>query len=165
LIKNKTPPDSPFYERVTHTLGLLRVVEAVRAGEGDAAVGGLYTAMGLQIHNGVNSMVSPAQVLADTGLAASYADAYNDVSWDGVISSAMDEGLALTGQEVGTPIIGLTREDGSKVGFFGPVISRRLPMAQALNLWDGLQLFSTVDAFWELKRTRTESPDFTDASQ
>ena len=163
LIKNKTEADSPFYERVKHTHGLLRVVEAVRAAEGDAAIAGLYTAMGLHIHTGGNSMVAAAQVLGDAGLAASFADAYDDASWDAVIESSMNEGLALTGQDVGTPIIGFARHDGSKVGFFGPVISRRLPMDQALNLWDGLALCTTVDAFWELKRTRTESPDFTEA--
>jgi hypothetical protein len=73
----------------------------------------------------------------------------------------MDEGLALTGNDVGTPILGFVDESGKRVGFFVPVISRRLPLDAGLRLWDGLMLAASVDGFWELKRTRTEGPDFT----
>ena len=72
----------------------------------------------------------------------------------------MNDGLSLTGPDVGTPIVAFTNESGKRVGFFGPVISRRLPLAEGLRLWDGLMLMGGVDAFWELKRTRTEGPQF-----
>lgn len=72
----------------------------------------------------------------------------------------MDEGLALTGTDVGTPLLGFDNLDGRRVGFFGPVISRRPTLDVGLRLWDGLMLTASTDAFWELKRTRTESPDF-----
>jgi hypothetical protein len=136
------------------------VIESVRAAEGDAAIGPLYTAIGAQVHHQGNSFVAATDVLVTAGLSPSHADAFGDDAWDSVIEASMAEGLALTGNDVGTPIIGFTREDGSKVGFFGPVISRRLPIAQALDLWDGLILCTGVDGFWELKRTRTENPNF-----
>jgi hypothetical protein len=75
----------------------------------------------------------------------------------------MDEGLALTGNDVGTPILGFVDEMGKRVGFFGPVISRRLPLDAGLRLWDGLMLAASVEGFWELKRTRTQGPDLTPA--
>jgi hypothetical protein len=62
---------------------------------------------------------------------------------------------------VGTPILGFDSNTGKRVGLFGPVISRRLDSSDALALWDGLMLMGGVDGFWELKRTRTEDPDFT----
>ena len=51
---------------------------------------------------------------------------------------------------------------GDKVAYFGPVITRVPNDQAALDLWDGLVKISTVPGFWELKRTRTERPDFGD---
>ncbi len=161
LIKNQTQPDSPFYTRVVHTQGLLRVMESVRAEHGDGVIGRLYTAFGEHIHHQQDSSVDPAVALAEAGLPVRHAEAAHDDSWDDVIRASMDEGLGLTGPDVGTPILGITFESGKRVGFFGPVISRRLPLADALRLWDGVTLTAGIDCFWELKRTRTENPDFT----
>jgi hypothetical protein len=160
-LKNGLQPDSPFFERASHTQGLLRVMEAVRAAEGDAPLGGLYSVYGEHIHHGREALPDPTVLLTEAGLDSSYATAFGDESWDDVIRAAMDEGLALTGNDVGTPILAFDSVDGERVGFFGPVISRRLPLDQALRLWDGLMLVGRVPAFWELKRTRTEAPDFT----
>ena len=59
----------------------------------------------------------------------------------------MDEGLALTGDNVGTPILGFENDIGKKVGFFGPVISRRLKHYDALQMWDGIIAMAGIDAF------------------
>jgi hypothetical protein len=160
-MKNNPPEDSPFFARVNHTHGLLRVMESVRASEGDAPIGGLYAAFGEEIHHRGNPFATATQLLEAAGLDAKHADAYDDEAWDTTIRAQMDEGLALTGNDVGTPIMGFVNGAGKKVGFFGPVISRRLPLADGLNLWDGLHLMAGIDSFWELKRTRTEQPDFT----
>jgi hypothetical protein len=160
-VKNQITTDSSFYDRVMHTHSLLRVIEAVRAGEGEAPIGNLYTVIGQHIHDGADPMFSATEALAEAGLSAEYAAAYDDEQWDSVIESSMGEGLALTGDDVGTPILGFDSKSGKRVGFFGPVISRRLPLDQALDMWDGIMLMGGIDAFWELKRTRTESPDFT----
>ena len=163
-VKNQVTPDSPFFAVVEHTHGLLRVLEAVRASEGDAPLGALYTAYGEHIHHRGERDVDAALCLTEAGLSTSYADALHDEQWDAAIAASMAEGLALTGNDVGTPILGFDNAAGKRVGFFGPVISRRLPLDQALALWDGVQLTAGIDSFWELKRTRTEGPDFTPVS-
>jgi hypothetical protein len=164
LFKNQLTDESPFFVRATHTHGLLRVIESVRAAEGDEPIGRLYTAIGSHLHNSGESSVDPKVALAEAGLSTKHAEAMNDETWDDIIRKSMADGLSLTGQDVGTPILAFTNGAGRRVGFFGPVISRRLPLDQSLQLWDGLMLMAGVDSFWELKRTRTESPDFTELS-
>jgi hypothetical protein len=160
-LKNDTQPDSPYYDAVVYSHGLLRVLESVRAAEGNEPLGKLYTVFGEHIHHQQDRSVGAAELLAEAGLDVSHAAAFDDESWDAVIRTAMDDGLSLTGADVGTPILGFHDADGRRVGFFGPVISRRLPIDEALRLWDGVMLTASVDGFWEFKRTRTESPDFT----
>ena len=160
LLKNNMEPDSPWYPKAAQTHGLLRVFESVRAAEGDAKLGDLYTSYGRRIHHDQNLMFDPVEALVEAGIDPSHATAFDDTSWDEVIRAQMDEGLALTGNDVGTPILGFTNDSGKKVGFFGPVISQRLSREDGLKLWDGIMLTSSIDSFWELKRTRTENPTF-----
>lgn len=159
--KNDVQPDSPFYEAVVYTHGLLRVLEAVRAGEGNAPLGGLYTVYGEHIHHRQDRSTTAAELLAEAGLDTSYGAAFDDEAWDTVIRASMDDGLSLTGKDVGTPILAFDDDSGQRVGFFGPVINRRLPIEHGLRLWDGVSMAATVGGFWELKRTRTVGPDFT----
>ena len=72
----------------------------------------------------------------------------------------MDAGLALCGDNVGTPIIALDDRRGVRQGYFGPVITRVPPTEDSLALWDGLVALMNVQGFWEIKRTRTERPEF-----
>ena len=95
----------------------------------------------------------------------SFASAFEDESWDAVIREKMDAGLELVGQDVGTPIIGFEKDTGEKIGIFGPVISRAPQGEQGLALWDAMVTMSTMDDFWELKRTRTVGPDFGERPQ
>lgn len=74
----------------------------------------------------------------------------------------MDEGIALVGNDVGTPIIAFRCPDGTKRGIFGPVITKVPDSETAVRFWDAMQVFVTTDGFWELKRTRTERPEFGD---
>ena len=73
---------------------------------------------------------------ATAGFDASYADAFDDESYDDVIRAAMKKGLDLTGDDVGTPIIALDDDNGDRVALFGPVITRVPPTEQSLKLWD-----------------------------
>ncbi len=159
-MKNDLKPDSPFFSKATRTHRLLRVLESVRADEGNDRIGELYTAYGRRIHHDQNLEFDAADALAEAGIDTKHAAAMNDDSFDDIIRAHMDDGLSLTGNDVGTPILGFTNSAGKRVGFFGPVISQRLPHADALNLWDGIMLTAGIDSFWELKRTRTEQPQF-----
>ena len=71
----------------------------------------------------------------------------------------MDDSLDLVVDDVGTPIIAFENADGVRAGYFGPVISKVPSTDRSLAMWDALVAMMNVDSFFELKRTRTESPD------
>ena len=158
------PPD---YE-AGHTAGLrlLRVAARTRDEHGRAAVGGLYEALGQRIFDsppdsddsaarrGTRAFVEP--VLAAAGLPATLADALDDASLDAVVQAETDEALALTGRDVGTPIIHVQPPAG--VAFFGPVISRLPSEADAVRLWDHVVGLASFPGFAELKRSLRELP-------
>ena len=160
LFKNNPPEDSDYYAPVVYTHSLLRVFEAINAGEGNKAAGDFYWKAGTFIHHEEKLYAPVEEILEAAGLDASYASAFDDESWDEVIREKMNAGLELVGEDVGTPIIAFEKEDGDKVGIFGPVISRAPQGEEGLALWDAMVTMSTMDGFWELKRTRTEGPDF-----
>jgi hypothetical protein len=160
LVKNAPSPENPYHDAMVVSHGLLRVMEAVRAaGDGDR-LGDLYTEYGRRIHVHGETRVDAAAALAAVGLDPALASAAEDPAWDVAIRSAMDAGLALVGDDVGTPIIAVEQplRPGVEVGLFGPVITE-LPDAEAsLRLWDGFLAMVATDGFFELKRTRTAAP-------
>jgi len=160
FFKNEPAEDSDGYPHYLATHKLLRVMESVRAAEGNDAVPKLYWEYGRRIHHDQDREFTAAQALASVGLDKSHADAFEDESWDSEIRTRMDAGLELTGQDVGTPIIAFNNDDGDKVALFGPVITRVPTPEQSLRLWDGFIMCATVPGFWELKRTRTMGPEF-----
>lgn len=159
--KNDTQPDSPFYDRVVWTLGLLRVMESVRKAEGERPIESLYLEYGTRIHHDKESLWDASIALKAVGLDTKHAAAADDESWDAVVRAGMDEGLALVGNDVGTPIIAWEHE-GRSVGAFGPVITRVPKAPDHLRLWDAFKTVTEMPDVWEIKRTRTESPDFGD---
>jgi hypothetical protein len=159
LFKNDPPNDSPYYEVALFTHRLLRVMESVRTTDGNEGVFKLYWEFGARIHHDRDRDFDPADALATVGLETSHAAAFDDDSWDEVIRAGMDEGLALTGTDVGTPIIAMENSDGDKVGYFGPVITRVPETKKSLAMWDALVEMTDIDSFYELKKTRTEAPD------
>ena len=162
LFKNEPPTDSPYYEAVVVTHGHLRVMESIRAADGDDAVFGVYWDFASRIHHDGDRDFDVAAALEALGIDPEHAKAATDESWDAEIRTRMDEGLALVGTDVGTPIIALDRADGERVGIFGPVITRAPKGEDALKLWDGMTAMMDIDGFWELKKTRTERPEFGD---
>lgn len=159
----------PEYE-AGHTAGLrlLRVAAKTRAEHGSAAVGTLYELLGTKIFDtapaeaepegrerrGTREFVEP--VLADAGLPSELADALDDDTWDQSIQAETDEALALTGKDVGTPIIHFEPPGG--VAFFGPVISRLPSEEDAGRLWDHVVGLARFPGFAELKRSLRERP-------
>ncbi|MFW2333471.1 disulfide bond formation protein DsbA [Ilumatobacter sp.] len=163
MVKNEVGTDSDHYEPVFKTHRMLRVMEAVRAELGEDAVQRWYLLSGTTVHHDDNrDEADLADMLEHLGFDRGLADAADDEKWDAEITSRMDQGLALVGDDVGTPIIAFTADDGVKRGIFGPVITRVPTGEQALKVWDSMHHFTTMDGFWELKRTRTERPEFGD---
>jgi hypothetical protein len=160
LMKNNTSPESEHHPAVEWTTKLLRVMESVRKAEGDRAVYPLYIEYGRRIHHDRERMWDAAEALTAVGLDARHAAAADNPAWDDVVRSRMDEGLALVGNDVGTPLIAYGAADGRTVANFGPVITRVPPGEDKLRLWDAFTTLTEMDGFWELKRTRTQKPDF-----
>ncbi len=160
LEKNQPDEDSPYYEASYQTHRYLRVMESVRSAEGDDAVFPLYWEYGRRIHHDQDRTFAAADALEAVGLDTSHAAAFDDEAWDAEIKERMGVGLELTGDDVGTPIIAFDNDDGDRVALFGPVITRVPTKEQSLRLWDGFIGCATVPGFWELKRTRTERPEF-----
>lgn len=159
LFKNNPSPDSPYYERVVTTHKMLRVMEAVRAAEGDGPIQALYWEFGSRVHHDKDVSFPMADALTAVGLDPKYGAAFDDESWDEAVRRGHDDGLSLVGEDVGTPIIALRNADGGRTGIFGPVITKVPSTEQSLQLWDGMVACMSVPGFWELKKTRTEGPN------
>ena len=155
----------PEYE-AGHTAGLrmLRVVARTRAEHGAAAVAPLYAAMGAHVFELPPGRSVPDRlaaglihdVLDDAGLPRALADALDDGSWDEELQTETDAALALTGRDVGTPILHFQPPEG--VAFFGPVISRLPDESEAVELWDHVVGLARFAGFAELKRSLRERP-------
>ena len=159
----------PEYE-AGHTAGLrlLRVAARTRTEHGRDALGRLYEALGRRIFDtgfvpdasvdhaarGTRAFVAP--VLAEVGLPAELADALDDRAWDAVVQAETGEALALTGKDVGTPILHFAPPEGP--AFFGPVISRLPDDDEAEQLWEHVIALARFPGFAELKRSLRELP-------
>jgi 2-hydroxychromene-2-carboxylate isomerase len=158
LVKNGTREGEPFFAEVSASHGMLRVVEAVREARHADRIGDLYTELGRQLHV-LGEPVDLLSVLEGLGLDRSLARAADAERFDAAIRTAMDDGLSLVGDAVGTPIIAVERPDGSgRIGLFGPVITELPDVEGSLRLWDGFLAMVSTDGFFELKRTRTVAP-------
>ena len=163
LLKNQPAADSDWYAPNLFTHKLLRVMEAARAKYGDDAVFSAYWEFARRIHHDDQYDFDPAEALGLAGLDPSLAAAFDDDSWDVEIEARMGVGLDLAGTDIGTPIIALDDVAGRRVGIFGPVLTRIPPADQTLAIWDAFVTLATTQGFWELKRTRTDRPEFPDA--
>jgi 2-hydroxychromene-2-carboxylate isomerase len=159
----------PEYE-AGHTAGLrlLRVCAAVREQHGPEALARFYEELGTAVfereevpehsggreRRGTHAFVLP--VLERVGLPGELAESLDDTRYDATIQAETDEALALTGKDVGTPIIQLDAPDG--LAFFGPVISRMPTEEQAGELWDHAVGLARFPGFAELKRSLRERP-------
>jgi hypothetical protein len=162
FVKNDPAPDSQFHEPLAWSHGLLRVLESVRATGDPATVGELYVEYGRRIHHDAERLWDPAEALRAVGVDESHATAAADDSWDDEVRRRMDEGLALVGGDVGTPIISVHNLDEREVALFGPVITKVPAPDDALALWDAVTRLASLEEFYELKRTRTVGADMGD---
>jgi len=117
----------------------------------------LYDAMGTRIHVGGEHdyLVAIAAALSDVGLPADLLRFATCTDVDDDVRASHKRAIDLVGDEVGTPVIAT-----GGAAFFGPVVTPAPKGEAAGRLWDGWVLMAGTPGFFELKRTRTQSPIF-----
>ncbi|SQG65232.1 DSBA oxidoreductase [Corynebacterium renale] len=154
--------DPGYMEMMKANWGPARVFAAVKDQEPEK-IDELYTAMGTIVHPGGESGKKDfgayddviARALQEVGLDASYADYANTDEHDDRLRAYHQGAMDAVGDEVGTPVVKL-----GDVAFFGPVITRVPEGEEAGEIFDAAVKLSEYPYFFELKRTRTENPQF-----
>ena len=156
LNEGRDLPES-YRRLMDESWGPVRVLVAAAEAHGDGVLKPLYDAMGTRRHPGGRSDTAAivAESLAEVGLPAGLATAAESDEHDAALRASTADALALVGNDVGTPVVAI---DG--VGFFGPVVTPAPKGEQALAMFDGLALMTSVPGFYELKRSRTQGPVF-----
>jgi hypothetical protein len=151
-----------YKELLSRGWGGVRVAIAAEQKYGPAVLRDLYTAMGTRIH--LEKMEQGPDLfraaLSDCDLDPALADAATSDEYDARLRESHNEGMKPVGMDVGTPVIHAPGPDGTKVAFFGPVITPAPKGEAAGRLWDGVILVAGTPGFFEIKRTRDVDPIF-----
>ncbi len=136
----------------------LRIFEAARARDGEAAVDRLYTEWGAR--NFAGERPEPEKLLVDcvaaAGLSPALLTAADEERWDTPIREAMEVAYAFGGPKTQTPTIVVRRDPPH--GFKGPVMAPAPTGPDAARLWDAIQVLSEHQGFFEITRPRTNLP-------
>ena len=152
-----------------HAMGheSLRVAARIDAELGNEAVGRLYSAIGTEGHVkgrrddfAASTEAYVGECLDIAGLSRSLVESAFDESWDDRIASDTEVALGRTGRDVGTPILTFRPGADDEGSFFGPVIARIPRGAEALRLWDAVEVVATTPGVAELKRSLRATPVF-----
>jgi hypothetical protein len=152
--REMSPENQAVMER---SWGPVRVILAAVRDHGPTVIKPLYDAMGTRIHVGGEHdyLVAIAASLSDVGLPADLLRFATCTDVDDDVRASHKRAIDLVGEEVGTPVIAT-----GGAAFFGPVVTPAPKGEAAGRLWDGWVLMAGTPGFFELKRTRTQSPIF-----
>jgi protein-disulfide isomerase-like protein with CxxC motif len=164
LNENREDLPEQYRELLAKGWGPVRVCIAAEQEHGSEVLGPLYTALGVRRHHRKQEFTREVlqDALEEAGLPKTLADAADSDAYDEALRASHKEGISLVGEDVGTPVIAVEGPDGSRVAFFGPVVTPAPKGEAAARLWDGTLLVAGIPGFYEIKRTRTVGPIFDD---
>ena len=146
-----------YRESMDRAWAPVRVIMAAAAAHGEEYRDKLYTAMGELFHyEKVENRSEVIRLALDRlGLPATLAEAGQTDANDEALRASHREGIEKVGQDVGTPIV-----EVNGTAFFGPVITRIPTGEDAGRMFDAAVELASFPYFFEMKRTRSESPTF-----
>lgn len=156
--------DEGYRAMLDRSWGPVRVVIAAAKDhpgddEGSSTRKALYDALGRRIHNegrGTDDLPTViAEALEEVGLPAELLEYAASDEQDADLRASHQRAIDLVGDDVGTPVVSV-----NGVSFFGPVVTPAPKGEAAGLLWDGCVLVAGTPGFYEIKRTRDASPDF-----
>lgn len=152
---NPKDHESSNAEDVRGSHRALRVMMAARD-EYDTPLIESYSMIGFEYHVMGENIDEQAieKMLEKLNLPKELIDRASNKEIDKKIQSSVNEATAIVGNDIGVPVIVFESENGTKQGYFGPVLNELPELEESLVIFDSLSKLATVKSFYELKRTR-----------
>lgn len=149
--------DAGYMDRMEKAWLPARAAIQVRERHGVDALGDWYTAVGTRIHNEGNKDYETviAEALQELGYDSEILEAAQTDAQDDQLRASHQEAIDLVGDDVGTPVVSF-----NGTAFFGPVLTRIPRGEEAGRIFDGAVALAEYPYFYEIKRSRTTSPEF-----
>jgi len=144
--------------RVAQGRRFLRAVQRAGADGRDDLVDAAYTAYGQRVHvDGEQPDDAFTEQVWRAAAGEAYIASLDDESLDAEVLASRTAATTLAGDDVGSPVLVVETAEGSRRGFFGPVLDPLPTGDDADRLFDALRLAASVPQFFELK-TRRDAP-------